>query len=162
MTSWLRVIGLRVAVMCGLVATACATHALPGLPGIGGAPDAPALPFALLDAFDQAFTLAYDAAERRVAELEHTAPPPVPHDVFALLRKLDLRIAEACEAASTALDVELAVAASLPAARRTAVLGCIERHLDEARRALGRATDPLERAEYEATCERLREIRSLV
>ena len=70
MTSWLRVIGLRVAVMCGLVATACATHALPGLPGIGGAPDAPALPFALLDAFDQAFTLAYDAAER--AEYEAT------------------------------------------------------------------------------------------
>jgi hypothetical protein len=42
------------------------------------------------------------------------------------------------------------------------VLGCIERHLREARRGLDRASDPEERAEYDATCERLREVRRLV
>jgi hypothetical protein len=68
----------------------------------------------------------------------------------------------ACDAASTRLDVELAVAASLSPARRTAVLGCIEHHLGEARRAAGRAIDPELRAEYDATCERLCEVRRTI
>jgi len=154
MTSWLRVIGLRGALLSGLVATVCAT------PTAVGKPD---LPFALLDSFDQAFTLVYDKAERKVAELEATKPPaPCRPDVSALLGVLESHVAMACDASSTALDVELSVAGSMSRERRHAVLGCIERHLGEARCALARATDPDECAEYEATCDRLRELRRMV
>ena len=154
MTSRLRTLGLRIAVLCALVPAAVATHVA------GSKPD---LPFALLESFDRAFALVYDAAERRVVELE-AARPAAPHhrELFALLGELDGAVTAACEAAAARLDVELAVAASLSTERRHAVLGCIERHLDDARKALGRATDPDVRAEYLATCERLREVRRLV
>ena len=154
MTSWLRGLGLRVAVLCAFVPTVLVTHA---------AVAKPELPFALLESFDRAFSLAYDAAERRVAELEAAkAPVPVRRELFAMLDELEGVVAAACDAATARLDVELAVAGSLSTERRHAVLGCIERHLDEARKALGRATDPYVRAEYRATCERLREVRRLV
>ena len=154
MTSWLRGLGLRVAMLCAFVPTVLVTHA---------AVAKPELPFALLESFDRAFSLAYDAAERRVAELEAAKPPvPVRRELFAMLDELEGVIAAACDAATARLDVELAVAGSLSKERRNAVLGCIERHLDEARRALGRATDPDVRAEYGATCERLREVRRQV
>ena len=154
MTSWLRGLGLRVAVLCAFVPTVLVTHA---------AVAKPELPFALLESFDRAFSLAYDAAERRVAELEAARPGAPPRrDLFALLDEFEGLVAAACDAAAIRLDVELAVAGSLSTERRHAVLGCIERHLDEARKALGRATDPYVRAEYGATCERLREVRRLV
>ena len=81
MPSWLRVLGVRVALLSGLLATVFATHRAAGTPD---------LPYALLPSFDQAFALAYDAAERKVAELETTAPAArPPRDVFALLRVLE-------------------------------------------------------------------------
>jgi hypothetical protein len=154
MTSRLRVLGLHVVLLCLLVATVLSTHIAAAKPD---------LPLALLDSFDQVFSLVYDAAERKVTALEAADPSAAPHpDVFTLLREFEGRVAMACDAASTRLDVELAVAGSLSPARRAAVLGCIEHHLDEARRAAGHATHPDERAEYEATCERLREVRHLV
>ncbi|HEY0477322.1 MAG TPA: hypothetical protein VGD37_07345 [Kofleriaceae bacterium] len=159
MTSWLRVLGLRLALLSGLVATACGSASAGAPAAAAGKPD---LPFVLLDAFDQAFALVYDAAERRVAALEAAPPAVPPCHVFSILRQLEGDIAAACDAASTALDVELAVAGSWSPERRAAVLGCIERHLGDARRALARATDPELRAEYDATCERLREIRRQV
>ena len=154
MTSRLRALGLRVAVLCALVPAAVATH-------VAGAKTD--LPFALLESFDRAFALAYDAAERRVIELEAARPSPPPRrDLFSLLVELDGLVTAACDAATARLDVELAVAGSLSPERRHAALGCIERHLDDARKALGRATDPDERAEYHITCERLRDVRQLV
>ena len=154
MTSWLRVLGLHAVLLCLLVATALTSHLAVAKPD---------LPLALLDSFDQVFALVYDAAERKVTELEATDPPAPPRpDVVALLRELEGQITAACDAASTRLDVEIAVAGSLSAERRHAVLGCIERHLGEARDAAGNAIDPDVRAEYEATCERLREVRRLV
>jgi hypothetical protein len=154
MTSRLRTLGLRVAVLCALVPAALATH-------VSGARTD--LPFALLESFDRAFALVYDAAERRVVELEAARPAAPQHrELFALLVELDGTVTAACEAATARLDIELAVAASLTTERRHAVLGCIERHLDDARKSLGRATDPEVRAEYHATCERLREVRRLV
>lgn len=153
MTSRLRVLGLRVALLCVLVATVLATHiAVPK----------PDLPFALFDSFDRAFALAYDAAERKVAELEATNPAPARRDVLALLHELDRVVTATCDAASTRLDVELLIASSLSAERRHAVLGCIEHHLGEARNAVRRTTDPAVRAEYSRTCERLREVRRML
>jgi hypothetical protein len=154
MTSWLRGLGLRVAVLCAFVPATLATHA---------AVAKSELPFALLESFDRAFSLAYDAAERRVAELETSKPgPPLRRDLFALLEEFEGLVTAACDAAAARLDVELAVAGSLSTERRHAVLGCIENHLDEARKARGRATDPYVRAEYDATCERLRDVRRQV
>jgi hypothetical protein len=155
MTSWLRALGMRLrlgALPCLLVASVLATHVATAKPD---------LPFALLEAFDQAFARVYDAAERRVVELEsmRSLPPPARPDVFAILQQAACEIAAACDVASARLDAELAVAGSLSLERRHAVLGCIERHLKEARRALVHAADPGERAEYTATCERLRAVR---
>jgi hypothetical protein len=154
MTSRLRALGLRVAVLCALVPAAVATHVA------GAKPD---LPFALLESFDRAFALVYDAAERRVVELEAARPSAPPRrELFSLLGELDGLVTAACDAATARLDVELAVAGSLSPERRHATLGCIERHLNEARKALGSVTDPEVRAEYHVTCERLREVRRLV
>ena len=75
---------------------------------------------------------------------------------------LGWRVERACSAASTALEVELAVAGTLTPERRLAALGCLERHLREARRDAARAADPAVRAEYEATCERLRDVRRMI
>ena len=154
MISWLRVFGVRVALLCSLVSIVLVTHlAVPR----------PDLPLALLESFDQAFSLAYDAAERQVAELEATgAPAPPRRDVFALLTQLADHITRACDAATAALDVELAVADSLSPERRVATLGCLEHHLGEARLAMNRAGDPELRAEYGATCDRLRDVRRMI
>ena len=150
----LRALALRVAVICALVPAAVATHV------VGAKSD---LPFVLLESFDRAFALAYDAAERHVAALETTRPrPPAGRDVRALLGELENLVTAACDAASARLDVELTVAGSLSLERRNAVLGCIERHLNDARKSLRVTTDPLVRAEYDLTCERLREVRRLV
>ncbi len=154
MPPWLRVLGVRVALLSGLVATVFTTH------GSAGKPD---LPYALLQSFDQAFSLVYDAAERRVAELEATPPAArPPRDVFALLRVLEGQLAVVLDATAAHLDVELALADALPPERRIAARACINRHLDETRAALERTTDPQVRDEYWTTCEQLCEVRRLV
>jgi hypothetical protein len=153
MTSWLRTLGLRAALLCALLVTVLATHAAVARPN---------LPFALLDSFERAFALVYDAAERKIAQLESADPAPARHDLPALLRVLGAHVAAACDAAATALDVELVTANAWSMERRAAVLGCLERHLRDARRALASATDPDERAEYQATCDRLRDVRQLI
>jgi hypothetical protein len=157
MTSWMRVLGLRVASLCALVTIGLVPHQAGA--AATGQPDLPAL----LESFDRAFSLVYDAAERRVAALEAARPaaPQVP-DVCALLDHLAACVAQACDASAVALDVELALAGSLSLERRCAALGCLERHLREARRDAARTADPAVRAEYEATCERLREVRRVL
>jgi len=154
MPSWLRVLGMRVALLSGLLATVFATdHA-------AGKPD---LPYALLESFDQAFALVYRAAERKVAELEATPPPARPaRDVFALFRVLEGQLAAVLDATTANLDVELALAGSLPPDRRMATRACIDRHLAETREAIERTADPDVRDEYWTTCERLCEVRRLV
>jgi hypothetical protein len=152
MTSW-RVLGLRIASLCALLSIAFVSHQA------AAKPDLPAL----LDSFDRAFALVYDAAERQVTELEAARPPaPLLPDVFTLLDAFAGCVERACSAASTALDVELVLAGSLPLERRYATLSCLERHLREARRDAARAPDPAVRAEYEATCERLRDVRRMI
>jgi hypothetical protein len=154
MTSWLRGFGLRVALLSLVIASVLVAHASVARRS---------LPFALLDAFDQAFGQAYDAAERKVVALEAARPAqPAGLDLSAMLGRAEREIAAACDIASAELDVELAVARWLSPERRRAVLGCIERHLGEAREAQALASDPEERAEYAATCERLREVRGLI
>lgn len=153
MTSRLRVLGLHVVMLCTLVAAVLATHI---------AAVKPDLPLVLLDSFDRAFDLAYDTAERDVSALEDTRPARPRRTVAAILRELEGRITTACDGACAALDAELATAAALSPERRVAVLGCIERLLAEARTAAGQARDPDVRAEYETTCERLREVRRLI
>jgi hypothetical protein len=152
MTSW-RVLGLRIASLCALLSIALVPHQA------AAKPDLPTL----LDSFDRAFALVYDAAERQVTELEAARPPaPLLPDVFTLLDAFAGCVAQACDASATALDVELAVAGSLTLERRYATLSCLERHLREARRDAARAPDPAVRAEYEATCERLRDVRRMI
>src|SRR4051812_45240504 len=152
MTSW-RVLGLRIASLCAVLSIALLARPA------AAQPDLPAL----LDSFDRAFALVYDAAERRVAELEAARPPaPLFPDVVTLLDQLTGDVERACCAAAIALDVEIALAGSLSLERRYATLSCLERHLREARRDAARTTDPAVRGEYELTCERLRDVRRLI
>lgn len=153
MTSSVRAIGLRIALLCGLVSSTALLAA-------SHVPGPTQLPFALLDAFDEAFAAVYDVAEREVIRFEAARPRPLAGpDVVAMLREVERIVSADCEAAATALDVELAVAGSLSLERRNAALGCLERHLREARKAASHACDPGERAEYALTCERLRRVR---
>jgi hypothetical protein len=112
MTPWLRGLGVRVAMLCAFVPAVLATHAAVGKPE---------LPFALLESFDRAFALVYDAAERRVVELE-TAKPGVQlrRDLATILGEFEGLVTAACDAATARLDVELAVAGSLSTERRGA------------------------------------------
>jgi hypothetical protein len=156
MTSW-RVLGLRIVSLCALLSMTVSAGFVPRPAAVQ--PDLPAL----LASFDRAFSRVYDAAERQVAEIEAARPPaPLLPDVFTLLDAYAGCVERACSAASTALEVELTVAGSLTPERRLAALGCLERHLREARRDAARAADPAVRAEYEATCERLRDVRRVI
>ena len=152
MTSW-RVLGLRIASLCALLSIAFVPRPA------AAQPDLPAL----LASFDRAFSQVYDAAERQVTELEAArAPAPLLPDVFMLLDAFAGCVERACSAASTALDVEVVLAGSLTVERRYATLSCLERHLRQARRDADRADDPAVRAEYEVTCERLRDVRRMI
>lgn len=152
MTSW-RALGLRIVSLCALLSIAFVARPA------AAQPDLPAL----LDSFDRAFSRVYDAAERQVAALETARPPaPLLPDVSVLLDRLAGDVARACSAASTALDVELVLAGAMSPERRCAALSCLERHLREARRDAARAADPAVRAEYEATCDRLRNVRNMI
>lgn len=153
MASRLRILGLRVALVWVAIAAVLAMHIVVAKRS---------LPLALFDSFDQAFELAYSAAERRVAELEAARPTRLVGEVTRLIDELERAIAQACDVASAELDVELAMAGALPDDRRRRVLSCIEYHLGQARDAVTHATDPSVRAEYSATCEHLLQVRQMI
>jgi hypothetical protein len=153
MSSRLRGLGLRIAFLFSVVAAVFAVRISVAKPS---------LPFVLLDSFDKAFSLVSDAADKRLAELERRRTAPATTTVAALLDRLDGEITVACDAATDLLDTELVLVDTLPEFRRASVRGCIERLLVKTRDDRANAIDPAERAEYDATLERLREIRSLV
>ena len=183
MSSRLRSLGLRAAFLLSFLAAALAVRVTVAKPSF---------PFVLLDSFDKALARVTEAAEKRIAELEHRveaserarsrvregrtdapAPDTAPQDaapvaprtrgtVFALLERLDGEITVACDAATDLLDTELVLVDQLSELRRASVRGCIERLIVKAHDDRACARDPGERAEYEATLERLREVRELV
>ena len=151
MSSHLRGLGLRIAFLFSVLAAVLAVRVSVAKPN---------LPFVLLDSFDRALALVSDAADKRLAELERR--PARTTTVAALLDRLDGEITVACDAATDLLDTELVLVDTLPELRRASVRGCIERLLVKTRHDRANATDPAECAEYDATLERLREIRRLV
>ena len=144
----LRSHGLRVSILFALVAA---------LFGFRAATPVTPLPGALLASFEKAVA----AVEDQIRALEQ-APPRSTHDVIALLAHLDGEITVACDAATEALDRVLETAPPLPPFQRAVVRACIDRHLWDARRELARTTDPQVRAEYDALCERLHQVRDHV
>jgi hypothetical protein len=155
MSSRLRSLGLRIAFLFSVVAAVLAVRVTVAKPSF---------PFVLLDSFDKALSLVSDAAEKRIADLERrrTAPDATATTVSALLERLDGEVTVACDAATDMLDTELVLVDMLPELRRASVRGCIERLLVKTRHDRANAIDAAERAEYDATLERLREIRRLV
>jgi hypothetical protein len=120
------------------------------------------LPIALLAAFDEAFALASDAAEQRIAALELRPEAPRRSPCVAeLLARVDRDVTAACEDARQAVERAIATVRLSPE-RRAAVLASIERQLAEAHRARYRTTDPEVRREYSETASRLRAIRARV
>jgi len=149
MSSRLRRFGLRIAFLFVLVAAAATIRVTAGKP---------MLPFALLESFDRAYGL----VEQRVDALEQAAARPPATSLATWLDRLAAEVDRACDAAAARLDTELVLAPALPDARRATVRGCIEHHLAVTRYERARATDPDLRAEYDATLDRLREIRERV
>jgi hypothetical protein len=123
----------------------------------------PRLPFVLVDSFDKAWSLVSDAAERRIDEIEaDVAKPRKGPTLDDVLARMDAELSVACDAATDLLDTQLAALDSLAPQRRTAALDCTLRHLVAARESLVHANDPAEFAEYDALCERLRDVRRLL
>src|SRR4051812_32963879 len=139
MTSWLR----RVGFLCALVAGIFATHLVVAKPRL------PFVVFATLD--------------RALASAERAQLAPAPEDpLLAVLAHYEAELLVACDAASDALDRELARLAELSPERRAAALVMTRVHLDLARGDLAHAATPAEYVEYDATCERLRDVRRML
>jgi hypothetical protein len=140
MTSWLR----RVGFLCALIAGIFATHLVVAKPR---------LPFVVFATLDRALA----SAER--AQL---APPGSQDPLLEVLAHYEAELLVACDAASDALDRELARLAELSPERRAAALAMTRVHLDLARGDLAHAATPAEYVEYDATCERLRDVRRML
>ena len=151
---WLRALPLRVVFGCAILVAIIATHMSVAKPR---------LPFVLVDSFDKALSLVSDAADRRMEEIEARTPKaskgPTLDDVLA---RIEADLTVACDAATEQLDAQLASLDGLAPERRTAALECTLHHLTAARASLVRTSDPAEFAEYDAMCERLRDVRRLL
>lgn len=140
MASWLRRFGVRLAFFGVLIAGVFATHLTHAKPR---------LPFIVLSSLDRAFT----QAEREQPRVAAT------HTLDDVLKIYEAHLLVIGDAASDALDHELARLEHVAPAHRTAALACLQRHLDLARADLVRSATPEEFREFDATCERLREVR---
>lgn len=143
MASWLRRFGVRLAFFCVLIASVFATHL---------AVAKPRLPFVVFGTLDRAFTLAE----------QQQAPVAPRHSVMEVLAIYEAELLVIGDAASDALDHELARLDHVAPHHRVAALACVQRHLDLARADLVHATTPEEFREFDATCERLRDVRRLL
>jgi len=140
MLPWLRRFGVRLAFFGVLIAGVFATHLTHAKPR---------LPFVVLGSLDRAFTLA-----------EQEQPPSATHHTLdEVLRLYEAQLLVIGDAASDALDHELAYLDRVAPTHRSAALACLQRHLDLARTDLIHAQTPEEFREFDATCERLREVR---
>ena len=142
-----RSLGLRAAVLFAMIAA---------LFGVRAATVSP-LP-ALFASFDKAVS----AVEDQIRALEQPPARASQPPLAELLARLDGEITVACDAATEELDRVLESRPALPPLQRAVVRACIDRHLWDARHALARTTDPEIRAEYDALCERLHEVRDFV
>jgi hypothetical protein len=153
--TWLRVLPLRVVFGVTLFLAIIATHM-----SVGKA----RLPFVLLDSFDKALSMVSTAADRRMDEIEEQLSQTRARAVTfeAAHATLEAQLDVTCDAATEYLDVQLAQIATLTPERRMAALECTLKHLVDARFHLVHTDDPKEFAEYDALCERLRDIRRLL
>ena len=143
MASWLRRFGVRLAFFGVLIAGVFATHLTHAKPR---------LPFVVLGSLDRAFTLA-----------EQQQPPVgTKQTLDEVLRIYEAQLLVIGDAASDALDHELAQLDRVASTHRAAALACLQRHLDLARTDLIHAQTPEEFREFDATCERLREVRRML
>lgn len=139
MTSWLRRVGFVIALIGGIFAT----HLVVAKPR---------LPFVVLATLDRAFT--------SVTRAQLSAPDQDPLMGALAVYEADLLVL--CDAASEELDRQLARLGELAPERRAAALHMTRVHLDLARGDLAHAPTAAEYAEYDATCERLREVRRML
>lgn len=153
--TWLRALPLRVVFGVTILLAIIATHM-----SVGKA----RLPFVLLDSFDKALSMVSTAADRRMDQIEeHLSQVQARAVTFdAAHATLEAQLAVTCDAATEYLDAQLAQLATLTPQRRMAALECTLKHLVEARFHLVHTDSPEEFAEYDALCERLRDVRRLL
>jgi hypothetical protein len=136
MISWVRRFALGVGVLCLLVAGGFAMRLVVAKPRV---------PFVVLTALDRAAT----------AHPRQAAAPTL----LDVLDAYEAELAVACDAAHAALDRALAGVGAIPPERRAAALFVTITQLELARGDLAHAPTAEERAEHDATCERLRAVR---
>ena len=153
--TWLRALPLRVVFGVAILLAIIATHM-----SVGKA----RLPFVLLDSFDKALSMVSTAADRRMDQIEEQLSQVRARAVTfeAAHATLEAHLDVTCDAASEYLDAQLAQLATLTPERRMAALECTLKHLVDARFHLVHTADPKEFAEYDALCERLRDVRRLL
>jgi len=126
---------LRVGVLFLLVAGVFATHL---------AVSKPRLPFVVLASIERAFS------------------QPQKLTILEVLTQYEADLLVACDAASESLDRALARLETLQPERRAAAYFVTMKHLELARGDLAHAATAEEFIEYDATCERLRDVRRLL
>ena len=153
--TWLRALPLRVVFGVAILLAIIATHM-----SVGKA----RLPFVLLDSFDKALSMVSTAADRRMDEIEQQLSRVQARAATfeAAHAQLAAHLDVTCDAASEYLDAQLAQLATLAPERRMAALECTLKHLVDARFHLVHTADPEEFAEYDALCERLRDVRRML
>jgi CHAD domain-containing protein len=153
--TWLRALPLRVVFGVTLILAIIATHM-----SVGKA----RLPFVLLDSFDKALSMVSTAADRRMDQIEEQLGQVRARTVTfeAAHATLEAQLDVTCDAATEYLDTQLAQIATLTPERRMAALECTLKHLVDARYHLVHTDNPEEFAEYDALCERLRDVRRLL
>lgn len=149
---WLRSLGPRLVLGMSVLLALIATHMTVSKAR---------LPFVVMNALDQAFTAlpAPPDVERlptdaRVAYAQHMVDR-----LDHVMDRIDGELLVAIDRATLALDAQLARIAQVTPDQRAAAIGLTLNHLVDARTHLAHTDDPVEYAEYDALCERLREVR---
>lgn len=168
---WLRSLGPRLVLGMSVLLALIATHMTVSKAR---------LPFVVMNALDQALTTLPQRTVPRLLAPKPSEPAPTPDvdplhghsaDVrFAyaqhvidrldrVMNRIDAELMVAIDRATLALDAQLAGIAQVTPDHRAAALGLTLNHLVDARTHLAHTDDPAEYAEYDALCERLREVR---
>ncbi|MFT3697207.1 MAG: hypothetical protein QM831_28955 [Kofleriaceae bacterium] len=168
---WFRALGPRIVLGISVLLALVATHMSVGKTR---------LPFVVMDALDRALTTLPQRAVPQLVAPQRDEPPvtPDPQPLAGLapefrfavaqltvdkldrvLALIDGELAVAIDRASLALDMQLHTLAAITPNDRARALGITLNHLVDARTHLAHTSDPVEYAEYDALCERLRDVR---
>ncbi|HEY0252009.1 MAG TPA: hypothetical protein VGC41_10805 [Kofleriaceae bacterium] len=152
---WFRALGVRAMFGVSILVALLATHM---------AVSKPRLPFVVMGAIDRALSM--PRAQPALVEAQVPFDVDRAHAIAGELDRafawIDGELSVLHDIASDALDTQLAQLATLEPNRRAAAIAQTMNYLVDARTQLVHTSDPDEFLEYDALCERLRDVRRLL